>query len=30
MPDIERFSNRSEWLESTLIDVESTLIDVEN
>ena len=28
--DIERFSNQSEWLENTLIDMDSTLVDVEN
>ena len=29
-PDIERFANQSEWLESTLIDMDSTIVDVEN
>ena len=29
-PDIERFSNQSEWLENTLIDMDSTVVDVEN
>jgi len=28
--DIERFSNQSEWLENTLIDVENIVVDVEN
>lgn len=28
-PDIERYSNQSEWLENTLIDVENTILDVE-
>jgi len=29
-PDIKRFSNQSEWLENTLIDMDSTVVDVEN
>ena len=29
-PNIERFSNQSEWLENTLIDMDSTVMDVEN
>lgn len=28
--DIERFSNQSEWLENTLIDMDSIVVDVEN
>ena len=29
-PDIERFSNQSEWLENTLLDMDSIVVDVEN
>ena len=28
--DIEQFSNQSEWLENTLIDMDNTVVDVEN
>jgi len=29
-PDIEQFSNQSEWVEDTLIDMDNTVVDVEN